>query len=430
MASIIVVSSIAIYANSILNPEGSHQAWQRDIPNFATALSTDDGKVFTMDISGNIYCYESQTGASIWSGRIGGYFDSGLKVAGGRVYGGSELASVNCLDEENGQFQWSFEGWLGNSGYSKRAPDAIVAQGDKVYSITEDGPGRQVTAHNATSGTLLWQGQAFQEPESLGNITDLNTWQVSGRVLSGNPFDGNYVYALGGNFTSSNICVLNTKNGEILWQHNITFTDSWPSVLSIYQGQVIINNGHQILSINTTSGDGLWNIDIGASIYSPTIYQGVLLFGASDGNFYGLDLQSGNLSCQTKVDSQNLFNQTNSDLTTFPIQVNPENHRIYWSFGVTQQNQFKATIVSLDLATCKVDWTKQIQDNTLSLESQAGLVVYKDSVFLTENNALWVFDASNGNVARNQHFDHYILAPIVLGNVVLVASDLQLTAYT
>ena len=137
------------------------------------------------------------------------------------------------------------------------------------------------------------------------------------------------------------------------------------------------------------------------------------------------------MSCTTKVDSQNLLSLVNDDnhVTLLPILVDPENQRIYWSFGITQQDQFKATIVSLDLATCKVAWTKQIQDSTLSPGSQTGLAINKDSVFLTENNALWVFSASNGNTARNQHFDHYILAPIVEGDTVFVASDLQLTAY-
>jgi outer membrane protein assembly factor BamB len=238
------------------------------------------------------------------------------------------------------------------------------------------------------------------------------------------------VYALGGNESSANIFKLKTDDGSILWRSNLTSFVGIPSVLATYQGQVVIESGNQILSLNYTSGGAsLWNIDIGASIYYSTVYQGVLLFGASDGNLYEFDLQSGILSCQTQVDSQRLLNQTNADLTIYPIKVDPEKQRVYWSFGVTQKDQFKATIVSLDLATCKVEWTKQIQDSTLSLESQAGIAVNKNSVFFTENNALWVFDASSGNLAKNQRFEHYILAPELLGNVVLVASDLGLTAY-
>jgi hypothetical protein len=56
-------------------------------------------------------------------------------------------------------------------------------------------------------------------------------------------------------------------------------------------------------------------------------------------------------------------------------------------------------------------------------------VVNKDAVYLTENNALWVFGISNGDLSRTQRFDHYVLAPVVAGDIVFVASDLQLTAY-
>jgi hypothetical protein len=50
-------------------------------------------------------------------------------------------------------------------------------------------------------------------------------------------------------------------------------------------------------------------------------------------------------------------------------------------------------------------------------------------VFLTENNALWLFSASNGNQAQNQHFEHYVSQPVKMGDKVFVAGDLQLAAY-
>ena len=104
-----MVSSLIIYENGVLNPAGSNVLWQRNIENFATALATDNGKVFKMDISGNVNCYDNQTGKSIWSGSsVGGYFAAGLTVAEGKVFGGYKYGSVGCLDEATGQFQWSY----------------------------------------------------------------------------------------------------------------------------------------------------------------------------------------------------------------------------------------------------------------------------------------------------------------------------------
>jgi outer membrane protein assembly factor BamB len=112
---------------------------------------------------------------------------------------------------------------------------------------------------------------------------------------------------------------------------------------------------------------------------------------------------------------------------------------VYWSFGVTQQlgtssenkhDLFVGVVCSLDLSSGKLLWARQLEDSGIFFGFSAGLVVNKDTVYLNENSALWVFRASNGDVARNQRFDHYLLAPVLSGNMVFVASDLQLTAYS
>ena len=258
---------------------------------------------------------------------------------------------------------------------------------------------------------------------------------------------------LTGNYTNPNVSKYDFETANFVWSRNITLT-SYPiaypeaspghsgnavSVITTYQGQVIIENFNQILSLNATSGDQLWRNNIGASIYQPTTNNGVLLFVASDGNFYALNLTDGNIAWKTRVDSQNLISTVNNEnitLTAYPIQV--QNNQLYWSFGVTQQlgtssankhDHYVGTICSLDLANGKMLWTRQIKDSGDFFGFSPGLVVNKDAVFLNENNALWVFNASNGNVSKNQTFDHYVLPPTSSGNIVYVASDLQLTAY-
>ncbi len=57
-----------------------------------------------------------------------------------------------------------------------------------------------------------------------------------------------------------------------------------------------------------------------------------------------------------------------------------------------------------------------------------GLVFNNNTVFLTENTALWMFNASTGNTVKTQQFDHYVLPPIILGNETFVAADLYLIA--
>ena len=114
--------------------------------------------------------------------------------------------------------------------------------------------------------------------------------------------------------------------------------------------------------------------------------------------------------------------------TLFPIQVDIQNQRIYWGFGVTEQNKFKATLVCLDFATCNMVWSKPFQDTTFVGDSQIGLAVNGDTVFLTDNNVLWLFSASTGNLAET-YMRIICLAPLALGKAHFLASDLTLTAY-
>lgn len=452
LIAIIIASSLIIYENSVLNPAGSSGSWQRPIENFATGLAADNDKVYVMDNFGTVSAYTTQSGDSVWNTSSDtGYFSSGLYLTSDRVFGGGSGASVGCIDKATGKFQWSFYGQIGTDLWTKRAPDSIIVNGDVVAAV--DGG---ISVHNSDTGAFLWQASRTEDiGVTFGNLTDLSNWWVGAYPLGGNPFEGNFVYVLAGNYSNPYVSKFNFETANFVWSSNITLTGypiAYPeaspgysgnavSVITTYQGQVIIQNSNQILSLNGTSGDQLWSLNIGASIYQPTINGDFIYFGASNGNFYALNLTDGTIAWKTKVDSQNIMSTVNNDnitLTTYPIQVDAQNQRLYWSFGVTKQlgtnsgnkhDTYTGTVCSLNLATGNVVWTKQMADSGVFYSPPVGMVVNKDTLYLTENTALWVFGASNGNLARTQHFDHYVLPPVVSDNEVFVASDLQLTAY-
>jgi outer membrane protein assembly factor BamB len=434
LVAVIAVSSLLIYENSALNPAGSSVSWQHPIENFATALTTDAGNVFTMDINGNVNSYSARTGESIWNGSsVGNYFASGLAIADGRVFGGSRYATVGCIDEQTGQLLWSQFGRVDSSG----SPDKITVRDGHVFAVTT-GTGACVIARNSTSGELLWQAYRDYGLE-FGRITKENVWSVGGFPLDGESLEGTFVNALGSNQEDSSFFKLNGDNGSVVWRINYIVSNHWPTVLGSYQGQVIVENGSEILSLSQESGSTQWRYTVNATVFSSTIYKGQLLFGASDGNLYALNLQDGAQVWKTNVDSQNLFplvNGGNITSTTSPIQV--ENGRLYWSFGVTRQlgtnsddkhDTYSGAVCCLDLSTGNLVWSKQFEDNGAFYNPPAGFVINKDTVYLTENTALWVFNAQNGNLARTQQFDHYVLPPVKASDQVFIAADLQLTAY-
>ena len=366
-----------------------------------------------------------------------------------KVYGGGEGASVGCLDKATGKFQWSFYGQIGTDLWTKTAPDDIIVSDNVVASV--DGG---VSVHDANTGAFLWQASRTYDPSvTFGNLTDLSNWWVGAYPLGGNPFDGNFVYVLSGNYSNPYLSKFNFETHTFLWSNNITLTSipiAFPeaspgnsgnavSIIGTYQGQIIIQNSNQILSLNADSGDLLWSTSIAKSIYQPAINNGILFFGASDGNFYALNLSDGTTAWKTRVDSQNLMstvNNNNITLTTYPIQI--QNNQVYWSFGVTQHlgttsenkhEHYVGVVCSLDLANGNLAWSKQIEDSGVFYGFSPGLVVNKDSVYLNENYALWILGASDRAVAKNQTFNHYVLPPIKSGTEVFVAADLKLSAY-
>ncbi len=415
---VVVAASLAVlYKDGFLTdstePESTGILWQRDIENFASGLDAADGKVYTIDIWGNISCYEAQTGESVWNGNIGAYWNKGVTASSRMVYGGKAPAEVGAVNAATGEFQWSFHA-ASSSLYSKRAPDNITVVDGRVFVTTDS-----FSALNATTGELLWQ------------ITE---WWVRGW-----PLKDNIVYATTGDPSGVYIYRLNPDDGTILWRINGTFSGRPVS----YQGQVIMHNQTGVFSLNETTGASLWSYNVGASIYQPTTYNGLLVFEASDGNVYALHLSDGTLAWKTHVDSQNITSLANSDnpLKGLTIQIDPQNQRAIGGFAVTTQlaafvqngsDEYSGFLCSLDINNGSIAWTKQFSANgDVSHENaRFNFALTENNIYLTtEFDDFWIISKSTGNIIESQHFEHYVSSPVAAYNRVLVAADLWLIAY-
>jgi len=415
---VLVAASLAVlYENGFLTgstePESTGILWQRDIENFASGLAAADGKVYTIDIWGNICCYEAQTGEHVWTGSIGAYWGKGVTASSSMVYGGKASGEVGALDAATGEFQWSLY-TASSSLYSKRAPDNITVVDGRVFVTTNS-----FSALNATTGELLWQ------------ITEF--W------VRGSPLKDNRIYVMTGGLSGVFIYRVNPDDGTILWRINGTFSGRPVS----YQGQVIMHTPTEVFSLNETTGASLWSYNVGASIYQPTAYNGLLVFEASDGNVYALHLSDGTLAWKTHVDSQNITALDNSDnpLKGLTIQIDPQNQRAIGGFAVTTQlaafvqngsDEYNGFLCSLDINNGSIVWTKQFSANgDVSHENaRFNFALNENNIYLTADfDDFWIFSKSTGNIIETQHFEHYVSSPVAADNRVFVAADLWLIAY-
>jgi len=426
---VVVAASLAVlYENGFLTDSTETEPtilWQRDIEIFATGLAAADGKVYTIDVWGNICCYEAQTDASVWNGSIGAYWGKGVTASSSMVYEGKSGAVVGALDAATGEFQWSVS-VASSSLYSKRAPDNITVVDGRVFVTTNS-----FSALNATTGKLLWEitdyGTIADQP---GNIYGVRGW----------PLEGNLVYATTGGSSGAYIYRLNPDDGTILWRINGTFSDRPISS----HGQVIMYNQTAVFSLNETSGASLCSYNVGASIYQPTATSnGLLVFEASDGNVYALHLSDGTLAWKTYVDSQNITALANSDnpLKGLPIQIDPQNQRAIGGFVVTTQlgafvqngsEEYTGFLCSLDIDTGSIVWSKQFSANGDVSHENAhfDFALTKNNIYLTTGfDDFWTLSESTGNIIEPQHFEHYVSSPVAEDNRVFVVAGLWLSAY-
>ena len=232
---------------------------------------------------------------------------------------------------------------------------------------------------------------------------------------------------------------VNPDDGTALWRINGTFSGHPVS----YQGQVIMHNQTGIFSLDETTGASLWSYNVGALIYQPVAYNGLLVFEASDGNVYALHLSDGTLAWKTHVDSQNITSLANSDnpLKGLTIQIDPQNQRAIGGFAVTTQlaafvqngsDEYTGFLCSLDINNGSIVWTKQFSANgDVSHENaRFNFALTENNIYLTtEFSDLWIFSKSTGNIIECQHFEHYVSSPVAADNRVFVAADLWLIAY-
>ena len=453
---------VVLYKETPLTQQPTPAPWRVSIENFTANLAVDNGRVFTisLDTEGGIRRYNASNGDPIWRSSDG-YFTNGLAVTGGGVFGGTSYGDVLGVNEASGEFMFKCNvGYV--SGGRKSGPDSLTGANGKVFVTFNS-----FSACNASDGTLLW---TYPMTSHYGGVeynyskpVNINAWPLEGNLLlaTGTIITWNQTAITWSGSTAANyIFRLDPDSGEILWKAPgdmiCTSIDASPTV---YQGQVIgwnsTNTGQTTLfSLNESTGALLWTSQINASIYQPTAQNGLVLFGASDGNFYGLQMKDGTKAWQTHVDAKNLIAISSPEnlLLTSQVQVDVKLNNVLWSFAISQpyinktQNQYcqgyNGTVCNLDLITGNLKWAQPIEMNESASSQKFGLIapvlglaqsggnVYVTTSWSDWSNDLWTLNETTGKVLRTEHFEHYILPPIKLGDRVFVAGDLYLISFS
>jgi outer membrane protein assembly factor BamB len=399
--------------------------WQYNLENFATALAFDNGKVFVTDNPGNVDCLDASSGSVIWTANVGGWTSNPhlITVSNGIVYVGAAGGVVDTLSETSGKLlPLSFAAPVTTSWGQKQAPQQFFISEGRIF-VSQNG----WAVFNVSNGDLFWKSDGYIL--TLGNTsyssTDINPVFVQRTILF-NPNNGSIIWQVNGDASDPTIIV---QDKVILWNYNPNGS---------------ADDGQVMLCVNASTGETIWHFDVNSKMYQPREYNGLVLFGAYDGNFYALHLSDGSIAWKAKVTTQNGQESLPGQDANYPlapvvslVQINQQNNKAFWAFTFTQNgwggtDQYVGMICSLDLTSGHVLWVTSIAQNVSISSSggqpvtELGLALINDKVFLTSGSDLLVLGQSTGIIEETQHFDHYVLGPVVGDMQVFVAGDLSL----
>jgi outer membrane protein assembly factor BamB len=382
--------------------------WQRSLKRFATDFVVADGKVFTSDHDGTVYCFDAQNGEELWNADVGGYVvgDAQIAVYGDKVYVGCRDSVVKRLDMNNGEIELSYQAPVWTSYATKNAPSNFFVADGKVFA-SQNG----LAVYIESTGELLWKTNMMGVIER-GNVSAP---------------ESDYILIKGHSR-------VNPSNGSIIWY----FSGGSSGAAAVIDGRVLFWNynpagsaeeGKNLLCVNAFSGEEEWSFDVGSRMFQPTVSNDVVLFGAEDGYLYSVDFVDGTLNWRTFTGDQNITESEVVDAEAFSVQDGPQHQRVFWSITVryNETQTEKGTVLSLDLSDGDRIWTCPITNETSW--NFVGATLSNDILYVAANNNLYCLGANMGNIKLQQNFEHYILPPVAADNKVFVAADLWLMVY-
>ena len=157
--------------------------------------------------------------------------------------------------------------------------------------------GSRVDNNDLESSPAVVNGVVYVGSDSNGSVYALNAstgaqlWSfATGSSLLASPAVANgvvYVEQYGG----SNLYALDASTGAQLWSDNIGSSVSSPAVVN---GVVYVGGGDNVYALNASTGAELWSYATGDWVWSsPAVVNGVVYVGSFDNNVYALNASTG-----------------------------------------------------------------------------------------------------------------------------------------
>jgi outer membrane protein assembly factor BamB len=234
-----------------------------------------EDRLYVGSLDTNLYCLDADSGDIIWKFKTKGYITSSPAASNGVIYITSKepgSGSLYKIDSTHGNLIWKC-----NIPYvlvADRGTDLQVSPtiADDIVFVAANK--QNYYGVNTSTGDIEWTYVTTEGTEGIGGYL----------VASAGYNDGQF-FVVDMFFITS----LNSSSGEVIWQSWIG-TELYTSP-TYADGKVYVTTDRRFVYVlNSTNGNRLSFFETGSNTWSaPSVYEGRLYFGSNDGNIYCLD---------------------------------------------------------------------------------------------------------------------------------------------
>jgi eukaryotic-like serine/threonine-protein kinase len=396
-----------------------------------------DGKVFIGSVDGFLRAVDARTGKELWrAGTTTNLNSYGMSYYQGKVIHGGLDNNMRAWDANTGTLLWTYN----PDGYYGEWASGVATGNGMVYEHNQD---TYVYAINATTGALVWR-------QTGPGIAYSNKLSIAGDKLYITMGENEYRDFATGAFGKAETNCYNAITGELIWSIPVEFqagpglaqcnaygnlyavpsyTENTPGIyfggrflgeIWCIGGQTKDWNMFGADSVHSGVGAGPENLTLqwkftaeGQVNTNPTVVNGVVYVGCTDGNIYAVDA---NLGTKTWT-----F-QTGFSVVSSPAVIN----------GKLYTGADSGSVYCIDATTGKQIWksfaggiTNNLlgsvtgaSPNTRSSPMVVGSKIYVGSL----DKNVYCFDANSGSLLWNYTANGVVRATTIIADNALYAA--------
>jgi len=261
-----------------------------------------DGKIYFIDIKGNIYCVNEYNGKLIWKNNISSVsaqFKKISKTAGKIKYPLikdnilllSDSVAIYAFNKNNGNVLWARTAFqVNNTSIAGKPVSSVMING--IYSdpiiLNDDmyyGTREQFIARNILSGNEKWQNNDIKSYSGFPTFYD------------------DRIFTQSMNYQTNEYIVycINSADGSVLWSKKLEKPMIiYPPV--VYNGSVYIPVNNTVYSLDINNGSSKWSKDYGKIITSSLGFSDrAIIFTADNSEIIIIDPKNGNVLYNEKI---------------------------------------------------------------------------------------------------------------------------------